>query len=67
MAPVKPPTLYIDQKPYFSEAPSIAANLPPPWLSSPRGRAHQKYQEDSRKKDDKGVSKLLHLDYLEEI
>jgi hypothetical protein len=30
MAPIKPPTLYINQKPYFSEEPPIAANLPPP-------------------------------------
>jgi hypothetical protein len=27
MAPVKPPTLYIDRKPYFLEAPPIATNF----------------------------------------
>jgi hypothetical protein len=29
MAPVKPPTLYIDRKPYFLDPPTIATNLPP--------------------------------------
>jgi hypothetical protein len=55
MAPVKPPTLYIDRKPYFSETPPIAAILPPPWMPSPRGRAPIQYQEDPRKKEDKGA------------
>jgi hypothetical protein len=39
MAPVKSPTLYIDRKPYFLEAPPRATNLPPHWLPSLRGRA----------------------------
>jgi hypothetical protein len=55
MAPVKPPTLYIDEDPYFLEAPPIAANLPPPpWQQSPRGRAPLLYQVDLRKKNVKG-------------
>jgi hypothetical protein len=54
MAPIKPPTLYIDEKSYFSETPPIAANLPPSWLSSPRGRAPLHYQVDPRKKKVKG-------------
>jgi hypothetical protein len=55
MAPVKPPTLYIDRKPYFSEAPPIVANLPPPWLPYLRERDPLQYQVDPRKKEDKGA------------
>jgi hypothetical protein len=55
MAPVNPPTLYIDGKPYFLEAPPRATKLPYPWLLSPRRMAHLQHQEDLRKKEDKGA------------
>jgi hypothetical protein len=55
IAPVKPPTLYIDQKPYFLEAPLRATNFPPSWLPSPRRRADLQHQEGPRKKKDKGA------------
>jgi hypothetical protein len=59
MALVKPPTLYINMKPYFLEEPLSATNLPPPWLSSPRGTAPLQYQDDPRKKKVKGPPSLL--------
>jgi hypothetical protein len=55
MTPVKPLTLYIDRKSYLLEAPPIAANFPPHWLSYPRRRAPLQYQEGTSKKEDKGV------------
>jgi hypothetical protein len=55
MTLVKPQTLYINRKPYFLEAPPIAANLPPPWLPYPRGRDPLQYQKVPRKKKVKGV------------
>jgi hypothetical protein len=36
--------------PIYSEEPPIAANLPPPWIPSPRGRAPLLYEVDPRKK-----------------
>jgi hypothetical protein len=58
MAPTKPPTLYIDQKHNFLEAPPIAMNLPPSWLPSPRGRDPLQYQ-GPRKKEDNGRCSLM--------
>jgi hypothetical protein len=55
MAPVKPTTLYIDWKPYFSQAPSIAANLPPPWLPSPRGGLLYSTKKSKEEGGHKGV------------
>jgi hypothetical protein len=54
MIPVKLPTLYIDRKPYFLEAPPIATKLPPPWLES-KGMDHLHHQEGRSKKEDKGA------------
>jgi hypothetical protein len=52
MTPVKP--LYIDQKPYFLEAPRRAMKLLPPWFPSSRGRTSLQYQYAKRKKGAKG-------------
>jgi hypothetical protein len=57
MAPGKPPTLYINQKPYFVGAPSIATNLPTPLAAI--YKEDDTYTSPRRDKEERGQGVVL--------